>query len=75
MLQGYDHLRGPVMCSANSGCHDYRAHHLTLPVSHTFLMNNPMVIAQVLAFLREGRFEADLTLPAAIMRLVTSLKR
>lgn len=51
------------------------AQHLTLPVSHTFLMNNPMVIAQVLAFLREGRFEADLTLPAAVMRLVTALKR
>lgn len=51
------------------------AHHLTLPVSHTFLMNNPLVIAQVLAFLREGRFEADLTLPAAIMRLVGVLRR
>ena len=51
------------------------AAHITLPVSHTFLMNNPMVIAQVLAFLREGRFEEDLTLPAAIMRLVTALKR
>lgn len=51
------------------------AAHITLPVSHTFLMNNPMVIAQVLAFLREGRFEDDLTLPAAVMRLVTALKR
>ena len=34
-----------------------------------------MVIAQVLAFLREGRFEEDLTLPSAVMRLVTALKR
>jgi len=51
------------------------AAHITLPVSHTFLMNNPMVIAQVLAFLREGKFEDDLTLPAAVMRLVTTLKR
>ncbi|NEY90738.1 alpha/beta fold hydrolase [Tabrizicola oligotrophica] len=51
------------------------AQHITLPVSHTFLMNNPMVIAQVLAFLREGAFEDDLTLPAAVMRLVTALKR
>lgn len=51
------------------------AAHITLPVSHTFLMNNPMVIAQVLTFLREGRFEENLTLPAAVMRLVTALKR
>ena len=50
------------------------AEHLTLPVSHTFLMNNPMVIAQVLAFLREGHFETGLTMPAAVMRLVGTLK-
>lgn len=51
------------------------ASHITLPVSHTFLMNNPLVIAQTLAFLREGRFEDDLTLPGAIMRLVNALTR
>lgn len=51
------------------------AAHITLPVSHTFLTNNPMVIAQVLAFLREGRFEDDLTMPSAVMRLVTAMKR
>jgi hypothetical protein len=38
-------------------------------------MNNPLVISQVLAFLREGQFEAGLTMPAAVMRLVASLKR
>jgi len=51
------------------------AAHITLPVSHTFLMNNPLVIAQVLAFLREGQFEPGLTMPAAVMRLVGALKR
>ena len=46
------------------------AAHLVLPVSHTFLMNNPVVIAQTLRFLQLGEFDDDMTLTAALRRLV-----
>ena len=34
--------------------------HITLPVTHTFIMQSPQVMAQVALFLEEGRFEPGL---------------
>ncbi len=46
------------------------ADHLTLPVSHTWMMMNPLVIVQVMAFLRSGSFEPELGYGDAVQRLL-----
>ena len=43
--------------------------HITLHVSHTFLMNNPLVIAQVLTFLKQGRFDHGMAAAQATQML------
>lgn len=41
--------------------------HLTLPVTHTFMMNNPRVIAQTVSFLQTGRFDPEMTMLDAVL--------
>lgn len=46
--------------------------HIVIATTHTFMMNNPLVIAQVLNFLRKGHFDHNLTLQELFRRFVAN---
>jgi triacylglycerol lipase len=43
--------------------------HIVLPTTHSLIMNNPLVLAEVLEFLRNGVFDHGITLPGALRKL------
>ncbi|KPQ07785.1 MAG: Alpha/beta hydrolase family [Rhodobacteraceae bacterium HLUCCA12] len=45
------------------------ADHIVLPTTHSLMMMNPLVIAEILEFLRNGAFDHGITLPNALRKL------
>jgi pimeloyl-ACP methyl ester carboxylesterase len=45
--------------------------HIVLPVTHTFMMNDPLVIAEALEFIENGRFDPTLTLIDVVKNAVS----
>jgi len=52
---------------------DGEADRITLTVTHTFMMSNPLVMAQVLTFLQTGAFDDDLTYADAVAMGLTGI--